>query len=139
MVHILPLLLLNWNHISYRNFTVKRIPHFPHNLYGILPIHNHFLIQCFQPVLITSSQADHIERFFHWLHPPDHLTSKELEMLALQKGIHLLGSHRFAMQNKNKSSYVQVSIASPDTDENLRKGLLILKNIFEEKQLNFFV
>ena len=89
--------------------------------------------------VFPSPQADHIERFFHWLQLPPHLTSEELELLALQKGIHVLGSHRFAMQNENKSSYVRVSIASPDTEDDLRKGLLILKNIFEEKQMNFFV
>ena len=70
---------------------------------------------------------------------PAHLTSKELELLALQKGIHVLGSHRFAIQNENKSSYVRVSVVSPDTEDDLRKGLLILKNILEVKQVNFFV
>lgn len=100
--------------------------------------------QIFQSVFPRSDlsplpSADHIERFFHWLPVPAHLTSEELELLALQKGIHVLGSHRFAMQNENKSSYVRVSIASPDTEDDLRKGLLILKNIFEEKQMNFIV
>ena len=83
--------------------------------------------------------SDNIERFFHWLQLPAHLASEELELLALQKGIHVLGSHHFAMQNENKSSYVRVSIASPDTEDDLRKGLLLLKNIFEERQMNFFV
>lgn len=94
--------------------------------------------QIFQTVF-PSVQANPIERFFHWLQIPAHLTSEELELLALQKGIHVLGSHHFAMQNENKSSYIRVSIASPDTEDDLRKGLLILKNIFEEKQMNFFV
>ena len=43
------------------------------------------------------------------------------------------------MQNENRSSYVRVSVASPDTEDDLRKGLLLLKNIFEEKQMSFFV
>ena len=90
-------------------------------------------------IFLPLSETDTIERFFHWLPLPGHLASEELELLALQKGIHVLGSHRFAMQNENKSSYVRVSIASPDTEDDLRKGLLLLKNIFEEKQMNFFV
>ncbi len=90
-------------------------------------------------IFLPLSETDNIERFFHWLPLPAHLTSEELELLALQKGIHVLGSHRFAMQNENKSSYVRVSIASPDTEDDLRKGLLLLKNILEEKQVNFFV
>lgn len=84
-------------------------------------------------------QTDPIERFFHWPPLPAHLTSEELELLALQKGIHVLGSHRFAMLNENKSSYVRVSVASPDTEDDLKKGLLLLKNLFEEKQMHFFV
>lgn len=84
-------------------------------------------------------QTGPIERFFHWLPLPTHLTSEELELLALQRGIHVLGSHRFAMINENKSSYVRVSAASPDTEDDLKKGLLLLKNLFEEKQMNFFV
>lgn len=84
-------------------------------------------------------QTDSVERFFHWLPLPDHLTSENLELLALRQGIHVLGSHRFAMQNENKSSYVRVSVASPDTEDDLKKGLLRLKNIFEKKQLDFFV
>lgn len=49
--------------------------------------------------VFPSVQTDHIERFFHWLQIPTHLASEELELLALQKGIHVLGSHRFAIQN----------------------------------------
>lgn len=92
-----------------------------------------------QNALLPSPNSDKLERFFHWLRLPAHLTSEELELLALQKGIHVLGSHRFAIQNENKSSYVRVSIASPDTEDELKKGLLLLKTIFEEKQMNFFV
>ncbi|MDE7248131.1 MAG: PLP-dependent aminotransferase family protein [Lachnospiraceae bacterium] len=92
----------------------------------------------FQSVF-PSPQTDPVTRFFHWLPLPSHLTSEELELLALQKGVHVLGSHRFAMLNENKSSYVRVSVASPDTEDDLKKGLLILKNIFEEKRMDFFV
>ena len=94
--------------------------------------------QIFRSVF-PSSHTDKIEHFFHWLPLPAHLTSEELELLALRKGIHVLGSHRFAMQNENKSSYVRLSIASPNTEDDLKKGLLILKNIFREKQMHFFV
>lgn len=84
-------------------------------------------------------EDDNIARFFYWLPIPMHLTSEEMELLALQKGVHVLGSHRFAMQNGQKSSYIRVSITSPDTEDDLRKGLLIIKNIFEDNAINFFV
>lgn len=84
-------------------------------------------------------EHDSIARFFHWLPVPDHLTSEEMELLALQKGVHILGSHRFAMQSRQKSSYIRISITSPDTEDDLRKGLLILKSIFEDSKMDFFV
>lgn len=83
--------------------------------------------------------ADDIARFFYWLPLPGHLTGEEAELLALQKGIHILGSHRFAMQNEQKSSYIRVSVTSPDTEEELRRGLLLLKEIFADSTMNFFV
>lgn len=89
--------------------------------------------------VFPENKPDNIERFFHWLELPKHLTSGELELLALQRGVRLLGSHRFAMRNEKKSSYVRVSVTSPDTEEELKRGLLILKNIFEENQRDFFV
>lgn len=89
--------------------------------------------------VFPSVHTEPIERFFHWLPLPVHLTSEKLELLALQKRIHVLGSHRFALLNDNKSSYVRVSVASPDTEDDLKKGLLLLKNLFEEKRMDFFV
>lgn len=82
---------------------------------------------------------DDLVRFFYWLPLPAHLTSEETELLALQRGVHVLGSHRFAMTSVKKSSYVRVSVASPDTEGDLRKGLLILKNVFGDNALPFFV
>lgn len=84
-------------------------------------------------------EKDNIARFFYWLPIPERFTSEEIEILALQKGVHILGAHRFAMQSNQKSSYIRVSITSPDTENDLRKGLLILKNIFEDNTVNFLV
>ncbi len=73
-----------------------------------------------------------IPSFFRWLPAPERLTSEELERLAQRKRVHVLGSHRFAVQNENKSSYVRVAISSPETQDDLKKGLFILRQIFEE-------
>lgn len=80
-----------------------------------------------------------VPTFFHWLPIPDFLTSERLETAALQAGIHILGSHRFAMQQENSSSYVRVSITSPDTEAELKKGLMILKELFEKRRAEYFV
>ena len=89
--------------------------------------------------VFPSYKPNEAEHFFHWLPLPGRLTSEELELAALQKGIHILGSHRFAMQSEEKSSYVRVSVTSPDTEGDLRKGLLILNEIFEQNRYDFFV
>lgn len=92
----------------------------------------------FKSVFDVPGQDD-IVRFFYWLPIPEHLTSEDMELLALQRGVHILGSHRFSMTSIQKSSYIRVSVTSPDTEDDLRKGLLILKNIFEDSAVDFFV
>ena len=92
----------------------------------------------FKSVFDVPGQDD-IARFFYWLPLPEHLSSEDMELLALQRGVHILGSHRFAMTSTQKSSYIRVSVTSPDTEDDLRKGLLILKSIFEDNAVNFFV
>lgn len=94
--------------------------------------------QIFKSVFDVTRKND-IIRFFYWLPLPEDLKSEEMELLALQRGVHILGSHRFAMTSIQKSSYIRVSVTSPDTEDDLRKGLLILKNIFRDNALNFFV
>ena len=82
---------------------------------------------------------ENITRFFHWLKLPDNLTSEEAEILALKKGIHILGSHRFAMGSHNKSAYVRLSIASPDSEADLLYALETLKEIFEQQKVTILV
>lgn len=96
--------------------------------------------QIFQTIFsIPLPDENKMARFFCWLPLPDHLTSEEAEILALRNGIHILGSHRFAMRSEQKSSFVRVSLTSPDTEEELRQGLLILKQIIRESPADFFV
>lgn len=82
---------------------------------------------------------DEIARFFYWIPIPDYLSSEELEIQALQKGVHILGSHRFAMNSKQSSAYFRVSITSPKNHNDLNNGLFILKNLLAGKQTDFFV
>ncbi|MCH5262092.1 MAG: PLP-dependent aminotransferase family protein [Lachnospiraceae bacterium] len=79
-----------------------------------------------------------IARFFHWLKLPANLASEEAEVLALHKGIHILGSHRFAMGSQNKSSYIRLSIASPSSKTDLTYALQTLNQIFDGQKYNLF-
>lgn len=83
--------------------------------------------------------TDSVTRFFYRLPLPGRLTGAEAETAALQRGVHVLGSHRFAMNSEQNSSFVRVSVTSPDTEEDLRKGLLILKEVLEDRTVQFFV
>lgn len=90
--------------------------------------------------IFPAPKARQIEPFFRWLPIPDGLTSEELEILALKKGIHVLGSHRFALQSgTDTSSFVRLSVTSPHTEDDLRTGLMILKKVLEEKGTDFIV
>lgn len=80
-----------------------------------------------------------IERFFHWVELPSDLTSEEAEVTALQRGVHLLGSHRFAMHKKGASSFVRLSVVSPESEQDLALALQILKQLWSEKKIEFFV
>ncbi len=83
--------------------------------------------------------TDNIERFFHWIPLPGGMTSEEFEITALKHGLHLLGSHRFALHGHDDSSYIRISITSPDTENDLRTGLQILQKLLEERSLEFLV
>ncbi|BFL37950.1 PLP-dependent aminotransferase family protein [Holdemania massiliensis] len=82
---------------------------------------------------------DDMVRFFYWIPIPKHMTSEQVELLALQKGVHILGSHRFAMQSEYKSSFIRISITSPNTENDLKKGLQIIRGIFADNTIEFFV
>lgn len=60
-------------------------------------------------------------------------------LAALQKGVHILGSHRFQQGNQNNAAYVRLSIISPDTEEELSHALEILRKILWESQVSFLV
>lgn len=70
-----------------------------------------------------------IPRFFHWMQLPGGMTGPEAELLALQKGIHILGSQRFAVGNRNTTAYVRLSIASPRSEAELEEALGVLREL----------
>ena len=94
--------------------------------------------QIFQSVFKPLVQDD-FPRFYHWIPLPHHLTSVEAEIQAAKKGVHILGSHRFAIKSDSDEGFIRVSIVSPDTETELKNGLLILKSVLEQKSTEFFV
>lgn len=82
------------------------------------------------------AQKGDIPRFFQWVQLPGELRSQEAELSALRKGIHILGSHRFAMGKQNSSDYIRISIVSPKSEEELERGLLMLQEILQGERCN---
>lgn len=72
-----------------------------------------------------------IPRFFHWVRLPQGLGSQEAELLALRRGLHILGSHRFAMGKHNSPAYIRASIVSPRSEAELERGLKLLWEIVQ--------
>lgn len=83
--------------------------------------------------------TDAIPRFYHWMLLPNKLTSEEAELRAVSKGIHVLGSHRFSVADTQGRAYLRIATASPDTENDLIKGLMLLKSILEENKVDFLV
>lgn len=69
--------------------------------------------------------------FFRWLPlgalPVDEV---ELERELLRRGVSVYGSYRFAIQ-RNHEHFIRLAISSPATDEELQKGLLIVRNFLD--------
>ncbi len=70
-----------------------------------------------------------IPRFFHWMRLPEGISGPEAELLAMRRGIHILGSQRFAMTARNLENYVRISIVSPGSEEELDRALGVLREL----------
>ncbi len=84
-------------------------------------------------------EEGNIARFFHWLKLPSGLTGEEAELLALQNGVHVLGSHRFAQGGGEKAAFLRLSVVSPDTEAELMRGLKVLRNMLQEVPVSLLV
>lgn len=84
-------------------------------------------------------EEGNIARFFHWMKLPSGLTGEEAELLALQNGVHVLGSHRFAQGGGEKAAFLRLSVVSPDTEAELMRGLKVLRNMLQEVPVSLLV
>jgi DNA-binding transcriptional MocR family regulator len=66
-----------------------------------------------------------------WLLLPDGITGQQLEIEALQKGVHVYGSERFTVGSTSETAAARLSICSPPSLDELRAGLQIIKNIIK--------
>lgn len=70
--------------------------------------------------------------FFQWLHLPDTCTGKLLELKCREAGVNIYGSERFCVGESNGINAVRISISSPPSLSELRKGLGIIRKKFDD-------
>lgn len=73
------------------------------------------------------------ECIFRWLLLPEGFTGERFEQLALQSGVQVYGSHRFAVGGAEPRAAARLSISTPATAEELKDALHILRNILQGK------
>jgi DNA-binding transcriptional MocR family regulator len=70
--------------------------------------------------------------YFQWLPLPAGCSGKSFELQAKKRGLKLYGSERFAVGNTNGESAVRVAVCAPQNETELKRGLFIIKELFEE-------
>lgn len=68
---------------------------------------------------------------FRWLPLPDNVDSKYFENLALEHGVQVHCAYKFSVGNSNFSSGIRLTVCSPETLEQLEKGLKILNSLIK--------
>lgn len=79
-------------------------------------------------------EEEDIPRFFHWVRLPEGLSGPEAELLAMRRGIHILGSQRFAMTARDPEDHVRLAIVSPGSDAELDAALGALRELLWREQ-----
>lgn len=82
---------------------------------------------------------DSLPRFYHWIPLPEYLTSQEAEIRAARKGVHILGSHRFAIKSDDPKPFIRASVVSPPSESMLKQGLSTLKGVLNDNAVHFWV
>lgn len=70
---------------------------------------------------------------FRWLPLPDNVDSKYFENLALEHGVQIYCAYKFSVGNSHFSSGIRLAVCSPETLEQLEKGLKILNFLIKYK------
>lgn len=66
-----------------------------------------------------------------WLRLPPELSGQALEHLALERGVRVYGSERFAVGKEAPVHGARLAICAPDSLEELEQGLLLLRELLE--------
>lgn len=70
--------------------------------------------------------------FFQWLFLPHKWQAREFELSAREAGVQVFCAEKFVVGSSQVPSAVRISLSGPDTIEELKKGLVILKSLLEK-------
>lgn len=70
--------------------------------------------------------------YYRWLPVPQGFTGDDIERMAKQRGVQVYCSERFSVGNIDNKYSIRVSICTPKDEEELRKGLSIIKELYKE-------
>lgn len=69
--------------------------------------------------------------FFQWIPLNGNMSGEHFELLAKEAGVQVFCSERFATGETTDTSFIRLSICSPETKKELERGLAILKALME--------
>ena len=71
---------------------------------------------------------------FRYLILPKAISDKDIESSCLEKGVQIFSSKRFLVSTHPNKNAIRLSISGPKDIEELRKGLLIVKEVLDETE-----
>ena len=71
---------------------------------------------------------------FRYLILPKSISDKDIESSCLEKGVQIFSSKRFLVSTHPNKNAIRLSISGPRDIEELRKGLLIVKEVLDETE-----
>ncbi len=74
--------------------------------------------------------------YIQWLSLPQNCTGKSFELMCKDKGVIVYGSERFCVGEALGQNAVRISVSSPKDTFQLRKGLEVVKEIYEGLRAN---
>jgi len=71
------------------------------------------------------------DNIFRWLMLPDHYSGADFEDMALSRGVQVFGAERFAVGNTPPAKAVRLSVCSPESLEQLERGVQIVLDLLK--------
>jgi DNA-binding transcriptional MocR family regulator len=72
--------------------------------------------------------------YCQWLEIPEGVTGMECEKALKAKGVSVFGAERFSVNSMNRINFIRVATCSPNSEKELKTGLLILRRWMESKR-----